>query len=167
MWLSGLRTWTWLVSMRTWVQSLASLSGLRLWHCHELWYRSQMQLGSCVAVAVAQTNSCSSDWTLTLGTSIYHRCSPKKQKNKKWKKTLINADKYISRSTRYKTLLKTLRNEYIFIFINIYLHICMYIYACSFMCKFMAKCSSGYILKTREKAVLYLHQLQDKSLKVY
>ena len=28
--------WTWLVSMRMWVQSLASLSGLRIWHCHEL-----------------------------------------------------------------------------------------------------------------------------------
>ena len=27
-------------------------SALRIWHCHELWYRSQMQLGSGVAVAV-------------------------------------------------------------------------------------------------------------------
>ena len=34
-------------------QSLASLSGLRIWCCHELWCRSQMQLRSGVAVAVA------------------------------------------------------------------------------------------------------------------
>ena len=31
--------------MRTQVQSLALLSGLRIWHYHELWYRSQMRLG--------------------------------------------------------------------------------------------------------------------------
>ena len=31
---------------------LASLSGLRLWHCRELWCKSQTQLGSCIAVAV-------------------------------------------------------------------------------------------------------------------
>ena len=36
----------WLVSMRTHVPSLASLSGLRIQHCHELWYRLQTQLGS-------------------------------------------------------------------------------------------------------------------------
>ena len=35
------------------VQSLASLSGLRIRHCRELWCRSQTQLGSGVAVAVA------------------------------------------------------------------------------------------------------------------
>ena len=34
------------------IQSLASLSGLRILYCHELWYRSQMQLGSHVALAV-------------------------------------------------------------------------------------------------------------------
>ena len=33
-----------LVSMRTQVHSLASPSGLRIWHCHELWCRSQMWL---------------------------------------------------------------------------------------------------------------------------
>ena len=41
-----------LASMSMWVGSLASLSGLRLWHCHELWYRFQMQLGSGIAVDV-------------------------------------------------------------------------------------------------------------------
>ena len=35
------------------VRSLASLSGLRIQRCHELWWRSQTQLGSGIAVAVA------------------------------------------------------------------------------------------------------------------
>ena len=40
-------------TMRVWVWSLASLSGLRIWHCHELWCRSQMWQGSGIAMAVA------------------------------------------------------------------------------------------------------------------
>ena len=39
--------------MRLQVQSLASLSGLRICCCYELWCRLQTWLGSCVAVAVA------------------------------------------------------------------------------------------------------------------
>ena len=39
--------------MRMQVRSLALFSGLWILHCCELWYRSQMQLGSHVAVAVA------------------------------------------------------------------------------------------------------------------
>ena len=87
--LSGLRIC--LVSMRMRVQSLASLSGLGIWCCHELWFSSQMRLGSCIAVAVAQAGSCSSNSTPSLGTSICHQCSPKtktkKKKKKKKKKT--------------------------------------------------------------------------------
>ena len=40
------------VSMRLQVQSLALLSGLRIWFCRELWGRSQTKLGSGFAVAV-------------------------------------------------------------------------------------------------------------------
>ena len=40
-------------TMRFRVQSLALLSRLRIRHCHELWCRLQMRLGSGVAVAVA------------------------------------------------------------------------------------------------------------------
>ena len=43
------------------VRSLVSLSRLRIPHCCELWCRSQTQLGSCVAVAVAVAGSCISD----------------------------------------------------------------------------------------------------------
>ena len=43
LWFSGL--WTQLVYMKMQVQFLAPLSGLRTQCCHELWYRSQTQLG--------------------------------------------------------------------------------------------------------------------------
>ena len=39
-------------TMRLQVQSLALLSGSRIWCCCELWCRSQMWLGSGIAVAV-------------------------------------------------------------------------------------------------------------------
>ena len=74
-----------LVTMRLWVQSLASLSGLKIWHCRELWHKSQMWRRSGVAVAVvkADSYSYSSDSIPSLGTSICHGCSPKKQKKSK------------------------------------------------------------------------------------
>ena len=56
---------------------------LRIWHCCELWCRSQTWLVSRIAVAVGQAGSCSSDLTPSLGTSICHGCCPKKQKKKK------------------------------------------------------------------------------------
>ena len=66
------------MSMRMQVWSLASLSGLRIWHCHELWCRSQMWLGSQVAVAVAWASGYSFNLTPRLGTSICRECGPKK-----------------------------------------------------------------------------------------
>ena len=48
--------------MRIRVRSLTLLSDLRIHCCCELW--SQTRLQSCVAVAVAQAGSCSSDFTL-------------------------------------------------------------------------------------------------------
>ena len=69
-----------LLSMRMWVRSLVSLSGLRIQHRCELWCRWQMWLRSRVAMAVVQAGSCSSDSNPNLGTSMCPRCSPKKQK---------------------------------------------------------------------------------------
>ena len=40
-------------TMRLQVQSLALLSGLRIWHCCELWCRLQTLLGSGITVALA------------------------------------------------------------------------------------------------------------------
>ena len=50
LWLSRLQTQQ--VSMRMWVRCQASLSGLRILRYYELWWSSQVQLGSQVAVAV-------------------------------------------------------------------------------------------------------------------
>ena len=69
-------------TMRLWVRSLASLSGLRIRRGGELWCRSRKRLGSCIAVAVVQAGGYSSDWTPGLGTSICLRYSPKKTKDK-------------------------------------------------------------------------------------
>lgn len=46
------RKWIWLGTIRLQVRFLASLSLLRVPHCHELWCRWQKQLRSCVVVAV-------------------------------------------------------------------------------------------------------------------
>ena len=79
-------------TMRLQVQLLASLSGLRIPHCHELWCRSQMRLGSGTAVAVVYTTAVavvssgySSDLTPSLETSIYCGCGPKKTKKERKK----------------------------------------------------------------------------------
>ena len=69
--------------MRTQVRFLASLSGLRIQCCRELWCRSQTQLRSCIAVAVVQTSSYNSSSTPSLGTSICCGFGPKKTKKKK------------------------------------------------------------------------------------
>ena len=75
---------TQLVSVRLQVQSLASISGLRLQCCHKLWYRSQMWLGS--HGAVEQAGSYSSDLIPSLGTSICCGSSPRKGKKTNKKK---------------------------------------------------------------------------------
>ena len=69
--------------MRARVRSLASFTSLRIWHCRELWCRSQTQLRSCVAVAVVWASSYSSNSAPNLGTSICLGCDPKKQKKKR------------------------------------------------------------------------------------
>ena len=55
-------------TMRWRVQSLASLSGSRIWRCCELWCRSQMWLRS----GVAEASGYSSDSTPSLGTIVCH-----------------------------------------------------------------------------------------------
>ena len=51
------RKWIQLVSMRMWIQSLASLSGSGIQRCSELWCRSQRWLGSRAAVVWASSFS--------------------------------------------------------------------------------------------------------------
>ena len=85
-------------SMRVHVQSLALLGGLRIWHCRDLWCRSQMHFGSGVAMAVVYAGGYSSDLTPSLGVSICRRFSPQKQN----KKTQTN--KKMEHSARKSTL---------------------------------------------------------------
>ena len=75
-----------LVFMRIRVQSLALLSGSGIQPCSKVWCRLQMQLRSCVAVAVMQASSCSATSTPRLGTSICCGCGPKKAKTEEEKK---------------------------------------------------------------------------------
>ena len=64
-----------IVSMRIWVQSLALLIGLRIWHCCKLYHRCGLDLAflwlwcrSAIAAPIC----------LALGTSIWCRCGHKK-----------------------------------------------------------------------------------------
>ena len=66
----------------------ASLSRLRIWHCHKLQHRSKMQLGSGIAVAVARAGSCSSDMTPSLGISNMPMNEALKKKKRMWKYSL-------------------------------------------------------------------------------
>ena len=78
----------WWISMRMWVWSLALLSGLRMRHCHELWYRSQTWLRSHIAVTVAEASAValiqSLAWKFPYGASV----ALKKEKKKKRKRKL-------------------------------------------------------------------------------
>ena len=92
LWLGELRTC--LVSVRISVQSLASLSRLRILHCCKLQHRLQMKLRSGLAVAAYSTPS--------LGTSICHKDGPKKKKKKRKKEKLTLGEPYMcSWSLRY------------------------------------------------------------------
>ena len=74
-----------LVSLRMWIRSLALLSGLGIWSCHELWCRSQTLSSGPELLWVGNY---SSDLTPSLGTSVFHMCGTKKPEEKKGKKFL-------------------------------------------------------------------------------
>ena len=71
---------TWLVTVRTEIQSLALVSGLRIWRCHEMCCRSWARLGSGVAVAVVCAGGYSSDsWELPYAAGVALRQKKKKK----------------------------------------------------------------------------------------
>ena len=78
--------WIWLVSMRTQAPSLASLSGLRIQRCCQLWCRSQTQHDLELLWLWGKPMATAPIWPLAWEPSICRECSPKKTKNKKNKK---------------------------------------------------------------------------------
>ena len=75
----------WIASTRTQVRSLASLSGLRIQHCSELWYRLQMWLRSHVAVAEVQLQFDPLAWEPPCAAGV----ALKRQKKKKDSDSLV------------------------------------------------------------------------------
>ena len=80
LWLSRLRTWFCLCEDA--VQSLALISGLRIWCCSKMQQRLQMLLRSHVAMAVVEACSHSSDSIPSPGTSLCYQGVSKKKKRK-------------------------------------------------------------------------------------
>ena len=87
--------WIRLVSKRIRVWSLASLSGLRIWHCHELWFRSQTRLGFGIAVAVLRCRPEAAALIRPLAWELPYALSEalKRKKNKTKQKTTNNNNK--------------------------------------------------------------------------
>ena len=69
--------------MQVW--SLASLSGWRIQHCHELWGRSQIWIGSLVAVAVVRPAATALIWLLAWESPhAYEDLKKRKRKRNSW-----------------------------------------------------------------------------------
>ena len=83
LWLSGLRSQH---SLHEDVGLIPSLT--QVWCCHKLGCRSQIGLGSLIAVALATTSSCISDLTLSPGNFHMPQVQSKKKKKKKKKKKI-------------------------------------------------------------------------------
>ena len=119
--------------MRMQVQSMALLSGLRIQDCHKLWCRSQTQLRSHIALAVA--SSCNSNSTPRFETSVWYRCSPNKKKKKK------NVCVYIC---MYVCV-------YTFVCVSIYLcGMCIYVFVYIYVCVCMCVCIYMTLLYSRK-----------------
>ena len=111
-WLTNLTS-----TMRKWVWSLASLSGLRIQHCCEPWCRLQTQLRSCIAVATALIRPLAWEPPYAAGEAL------KRQKTKKLKKK--NQSLWLCQFHKKEIKLRIFFTEDIlkFKFFNLYLSI--------------------------------------------
>ena len=98
--------------MKTWVQSLVSLSGLRIQRCCELWWRLHRWLRSCIAVAVVQAGGYSSDSSPSLGTSICRGCgSPKKHMLIEYTLLLKHTNYHLSLQLSFATVTSVITDQ--------------------------------------------------------
>ena len=130
--------------MRTRVQSLALLSGLRIWVCRELWCRLQMLLWS--GVAVAQAGSCSSNSTAGLGISTCCRYGLKKQKKIFWKS--VKKGDEIGIYINFYNHKSSLHIPSLFFF---FLFLCVSLCVCLSVCVCMYEFPSGFSCFQPEK----------------
>ena len=75
--------------MRLGIQSLASLSGLRIQHCHELLGRSQTRLGSHVAVALIWHLAWETPYAVGVALKSQNKQTKNKTKQKKQRTKLL------------------------------------------------------------------------------
>ena len=148
--------------MEMWVQSLASLSGLRIWHCLSCGV-GQMWLRSRVAMAVVWASSCSSESTPNLGTSICFGCGPKKQKTKQQTKNTIKVRFQLCLFFKKFILSKHCWFPMLYYFqvcskvIQLYIYTYVYIYTFSYF--------TGYWIKSPvlySRTLLFLHPIYNK-----
>ena len=91
--------WIWLVSMSIQVQSLASLSGLRIRHCRELWCRSQMWLDPkllwlwCRPAATALIQPLAWEPPYAVGVALKRQKQTNKQKTKTKQRMGVETEK--------------------------------------------------------------------------
>ena len=114
------RKQTWLGSMRMWVRSLTSLSGLKIQRCRELWCTLQMWCGSdlallwpwCRPAAVALIRPLAWELPQAAGAALKSKTKPKKQhKIDKQQNLLHGAGNYVQ-----------------YLIINLYIHVYMHVY---------------------------------------
>ena len=85
------------VSVRMWVQSLASLSGSRIWHCCELQSRSQMRLRTTTRLPIPHFEKHISASVLNL--LCYH------PSHSRWKSPLDSSERIREKKDKYQLII--------------------------------------------------------------
>ena len=118
-----------LVTMRWQVQSLTLLSGLRIWHYHALWCRSQIWLGSWLLWLWCRPAAIDSTWPLAWEPP-YAAGVALKSKKKKKKKPISTSSTTPRKWWLYYTYFLVTCSFYLILYSRdiIFPHLCIYIY---------------------------------------